>query len=66
MAYTCAYLWQLLTDYTSNTHVTLQNPLAQSLLVFLVKAFGNTEPDALQELTIFSMYINLFLHISPN
>lgn len=34
---TCAYLWQLLTDYTSAVHVTLHNTLAQSLLVFLVK-----------------------------
>lgn len=34
---TCAYLWQLLTDYTSAFHVTLHNTLAQSLLVFLVK-----------------------------
>lgn len=34
---TCAYLWQLLTDYTSAVHVTLHNTLAQSLLVFLIK-----------------------------
>lgn len=34
---TCAYLWQLLTDYTSAVHVILHNTLAQSLLVFLVK-----------------------------
>lgn len=58
--YLCIFMTTAYRLYLINIHVTLQNPLAQSLLVFLVKAFWDTEPDALQELTMFSTYINLF------
>lgn len=64
---TCAYLWQLLTDYTSAVHVTLHNTLAQSLLVFLVKTCY--VPEISNQFfarvnSVFNIHLFLFIYLN--
>lgn len=70
MAYACAYLWQLLTDYTSRKYSCYTTWHCSMVFACVLSkniiSTWNTEPDSLQELIMFSTYVNVFFFIHLN